>query len=201
VDIPVASESGGTDGRKVANQAFGAETSCETAWLAGGKIEQATYAEKIGTWPPNLQVTAVARIKKDTQAVRQVTADLRREQAICLPELISLATIRTKQPQNVSAPMTSPKRFKDDQAEDLPAELVELGRLLESIDGEKSAELQSSYNRVAESVLRRRRILGLVQEALSQLRLDVKYLMFDLEMTRRERDALQERIEGDDRGF
>ncbi|GAB5441267.1 MAG: transcriptional regulator [Fuerstiella sp.] len=97
--------------------------------------------------------------------------------------------------------MTSPKRFKDDQAEDLPAELVELGRLLESIDGEKSAELQSSYNRVAESVLRRRRILGLVQEALSQLRLDVKYLMFDLEMTRRERDALQERIEGDDRGF
>lgn len=201
MDIPVASESGGTDGRKVANQAVGAETFCETAWRTGGKIEQATYAEKTVTWTLNLQVAAIARIKKDTQAVRQVTADLQREQAICLPELISLATIRTKQPQNVSAPMTSPKRFKDDQAEDLPAELVELGRLLESIDGEKSAELQSSYNRVAESVLRRRRILGLVQEALSQLRLDVKYLMFDLEMTRRERDALQERIEGEDRGF
>ena len=40
-----------------------------------------------------------------------------------------------------------------------------------------------------------------MQEALSQLRLHVKYLMFDLEMTRRERDELQERIEGEERGF
>jgi hypothetical protein len=33
--------------------------------------------------------------------------------------------------------------------------------------------------------------LTLVQEALSQLRLDMKYLVFDLEATRRERDALR----------
>ena len=39
--------------------------------------------------------------------------------------------------------------------------------------------------------MRRRRILNLVQEALSQLRLDMKYLVFDLEATRRERDALK----------
>jgi hypothetical protein len=31
-----------------------------------------------------------------------------------------------------------------------------------------------------------------VQEALSQLRLDMKYLVFDLEATRRERDALRQ---------
>ena len=42
-----------------------------------------------------------------------------------------------------------------------------------------------------ESTKRRRRILGLVQDALSQLRLDMKYLMFDLEATRRERDELR----------
>ena len=42
---------------------------------------------------------------------------------------------------------------------------------------------------------RRRRILGLVQDALSQLRLDMKYLMFDLEATRRERDELRRKIE------
>ena len=30
-----------------------------------------------------------------------------------------------------------------------------------------------------------------MQEALSQLRLDMKYLVFDLEATRRERDALK----------
>ncbi len=35
---------------------------------------------------------------------------------------------------------------------------------------------------------RRKRILNIVQEALSQLKLDTKYLLFDLECTRRERD-------------
>jgi len=35
---------------------------------------------------------------------------------------------------------------------------------------------------------RRTSILGLVKDALQQLRLDMKYLMYDLECTRRERD-------------
>ena len=46
--------------------------------------------------------------------------------------------------------------------------------------------------RVIDSTKRRRRILNLVQEALGQLRLDMKYLVFDLEATRRERDALRQ---------
>ena len=46
-----------------------------------------------------------------------------------------------------------------------------------------------------ESATRRRRILGLVQDALSQLRLDMKYLMFDLEATRRERDDYRRQLE------
>jgi hypothetical protein len=33
---------------------------------------------------------------------------------------------------------------------------------------------------------------------LSQLRLDMKYLMFDLEATRRERDALNDEFDGDE---
>lgn len=83
----------------------------------------------------------------------------------------------------------------------LPTELNELGELIDSLDGEQQEALKASFQRVADSVQRRRRILGLVQEALSQLRLDVKYLMFDLEMTRRERDELQERIEGEESGY
>ena len=48
---------------------------------------------------------------------------------------------------------------------------------------------------------RRRRILNLVQDALAQLRLDMKYLVFDLEATRRERDdARHELEEGTSRG-
>jgi len=52
-----------------------------------------------------------------------------------------------------------------------------------------------ALERVVESTKRRRRILTLVQDALSQLRLDMKYLMFDLESTRRERDDYQSKLE------
>ena len=51
--------------------------------------------------------------------------------------------------------------------------------------------------RVVDSTRRRRRIMNLVQEALSQLRLDMKYLLFDLEATRRERDDYRRQVEGE----
>lgn len=44
---------------------------------------------------------------------------------------------------------------------------------------------------INETSKRRLRILALVKEHLSQLRVDMKYLIFDLEATRRERDALK----------
>ncbi len=97
--------------------------------------------------------------------------------------------------------MTHHRRLQDDGSSALPSELVELGRRIDALQGEERRELQAAWARVAESVRRRRRILNLVQEALSQLRLDVKYLMFDLEITRRERDELQAQIEEDDPGF
>ncbi|MCA9083237.1 MAG: transcriptional regulator [Planctomycetaceae bacterium] len=97
--------------------------------------------------------------------------------------------------------MSFPKRFQDQADNDLPLELQELGELISSLSGSESLQIQAAYKRVTESVLRRRRILGIVQEALSQLRLDVKYLMFDLEVTRRERDELQSRIEGEEREY
>lgn len=97
--------------------------------------------------------------------------------------------------------MTISKRICDSESSTLPAEMLELSRLIEASTGTEKKELSAAYERVAESILRRRRILNLVQEALSQLRLDVKYLMFDLETTRRERDQLQSQLEENDRGF
>ena len=93
--------------------------------------------------------------------------------------------------------MTVQKRFNDTEAEALPVEMLELGRL----KGPERENLVLAFNRVSDSIQRRRRILNLVQEALSQLRLDVKYLMFDLETTRRERDQLQSQLEEEDTGF
>ena len=80
--------------------------------------------------------------------------------------------------------MTSHKRIQDANSDQLPSELVDLGRLLSDLKLEDRRELDTTFARVAESARRRRRILNLVQEALAQLRLDVKYLVFDLEMGR-----------------
>ena len=91
--------------------------------------------------------------------------------------------------------MNTHSRIPDVKADELPRELVELGRRLALLSAPEQGELSPLYGQVVESIRRRRRILGLVQEALSQLRLDIKYLMFDLEVTRQERDALREQLD------
>ncbi len=90
--------------------------------------------------------------------------------------------------------MTSLSRIPHSEDE-LPREIIDLARAITQLPLEQQNRLEPAYNRVVDSVRRRRRILGLVQEALSQLRLDIKYLMFDLEVTRKERDELRERLE------
>lgn len=55
--------------------------------------------------------------------------------------------------------------------------------------------------RAAATILREerervKRILGLVRDSLAQVRLDVKYLIFDLEATTRERNFLLEKHRG-----
>ena len=97
--------------------------------------------------------------------------------------------------------MSGPKRFHETESESLPVEMLELGRLITEMRGPDKDEVLNAFGRVSDSIQRRRRILNLVQEALSQLRLDVKYLMFDLETTRRERDQLQAQLEEEDPGF
>jgi len=79
---------------------------------------------------------------------------------------------------------------------DLSADLIELVALVETLPSEVRQQVAPALGRVVDSTTRRRRILNLVQEALSQLRLDMKYLMFDLEATRRERDEYRRRLEG-----
>lgn len=53
----------------------------------------------------------------------------------------------------------------------------------------------NALNQVRATTDRKARLLTLVQEALAQLRVDVKYLIFDLEATRRERDEYKEQLE------
>jgi hypothetical protein len=91
---------------------------------------------------------------------------------------------------------TAPHTAAND-ADQLPKDLVELTAAVAELPAAHRRKIEAILLRVNESTRRRRRILALVQEALSQLRLDMKYLMFDLEATRRERDALKHERDGD----
>ena len=81
------------------------------------------------------------------------------------------------------------------ESSDLPHDLILLRNHIEALAPDVREQLAPALARVLESTQRRRRILGLVQDALGQLRLDMKYLMFDLEATRRERDDYRSRLE------
>ena len=79
-----------------------------------------------------------------------------------------------------------------------PADLRKLAAAIYSLPEPHASRLAPMVDAVVESTKRRRRILTLVQDALSQLRLDMKYLMFDLEATRRERDEYRVKLEDQD---
>lgn len=80
---------------------------------------------------------------------------------------------------------------------DIPSELIRLVEAIEQLPAEHRRRLDPLCVNVVAGTRRRRRILKLVQEALGQLRLDMKYLMFDLEATRRERDEYRRQLEQD----
>lgn len=92
---------------------------------------------------------------------------------------------------------TSSNRSIDAKSDQLPMDLNDLIAAVDNLPAEHRAKLDRPLKRVVEYTRRRRRILNLIQEALSQLRMDMKYLMFDLEATRRERDTYKDAL-GDD---
>ena len=83
---------------------------------------------------------------------------------------------------------------KTADAETLPGDIQKLADAIAALPQRERDSLEPIFDQVASGALRRRKILNLVQDALSQLRLDMKYLMFDLEATRRERDEFQRQL-------
>jgi hypothetical protein len=79
--------------------------------------------------------------------------------------------------------------------DEIPHEMLDLAEAINTLPEGYRSEIEPYITRVIESTRRRRRILSLVQDALSQLRLDMKYLAFDLEATRRERDDYRKKLE------
>lgn len=81
------------------------------------------------------------------------------------------------------------------ERESAVAECAELAELIKSLPEEYRDAFEQAYDRAVDGIERRARILHFIQESLSQIRLDMKYLMFDLDATRRERDYFKQQLE------
>ncbi len=91
--------------------------------------------------------------------------------------------------------MTTQSRIAKLNSDELPADVLDLVAAIDALPEAHREPIQRAISRVIDSTRRRRRILTLVQDALGQLRMDMKYLMFDLEATRREREAFRRQVE------
>jgi hypothetical protein len=92
--------------------------------------------------------------------------------------------------------MSDPAPILKSANDEAPREIIDLAEAIATLPAEYRLKVEPLVNRVLDNAKRRRRILSLVQDALGQLRLDMKYLTFDLEATRRERDQYRQKLEG-----
>jgi hypothetical protein len=90
--------------------------------------------------------------------------------------------------------MAEPLRvdWKKDQ---LPQELAELSNRLDLLPRTLRESLVPLCDRVCHFTRLQSRLVKIAQDAVDQLQLDIKYLLFDVEVTRRERDALRQELE------
>jgi cell division protein FtsB len=78
----------------------------------------------------------------------------------------------------------------------IPSELIELKLHIEQLPLHLRQKLLPLCERLHHYTRLHSRLLRIAQEAVDQLQLDSKYLNFDLEVTRRERDELMREIRG-----
>ena len=74
-------------------------------------------------------------------------------------------------------------------------ELSALGEAINQLPEEYRRRLTPHMLQVGKAHSRQRRLLKLAKDALGNLRLDLKYLVFDLEATRQERDEYKAQLE------
>jgi hypothetical protein len=79
--------------------------------------------------------------------------------------------------------------------ESLPREMLELCKQVGLLPGQERDKVAPLCERVGHLMLLQAKLLRLTQDTVDQLQLDVKYLLFDLDVTRRERDALRQELE------
>jgi hypothetical protein len=74
----------------------------------------------------------------------------------------------------------------------IPQELLELRSHLDKLPAPLRDKLLPLWERAGHHSRLQTKIVQIAQDAVDQLQLDMKYLSYDLEVTRRERDELKE---------
>jgi len=80
-------------------------------------------------------------------------------------------------------------------ADQVPLELIELKERIAAQTADIRAELEPLVEEAMEHARFRGRAMSLARDALARFRLDLAMLEFDLEATRREREALRSLLE------
>jgi hypothetical protein len=75
--------------------------------------------------------------------------------------------------------------------------MEELGRRLGELPDQFRQTLEPLYERALESFRLRSRIMNVAKDALERMRLEMTCIQFDLEVTRREKEALEKQLEGE----
>jgi hypothetical protein len=83
----------------------------------------------------------------------------------------------------------------DFRKDDMPPELVELRSHLDRLPSHLRDKVMPLCDKLGHFSRLQGRLVRIAQDAVDQLQLDIKYLLFDLEATRRERDELQAHLE------
>jgi hypothetical protein len=81
-------------------------------------------------------------------------------------------------------------------AETIPSELVELREKVRAQPSDVRAELEPLVDEVLEHARFRHRVMAVARGALEQFKLDLELTRFDLDATRREREALLRLLDG-----
>jgi hypothetical protein len=94
--------------------------------------------------------------------------------------------------------MTHSSSTTEWRTDQVPQEFVELEAQLSKLPVPWRARLMPLCDRLANHARLQQRLIRIAQDAVDQLQLDVKYLTFDLEVTRRERDEILSLLGFDD---
>jgi hypothetical protein len=77
----------------------------------------------------------------------------------------------------------------------LPHEIGELRKDVEALPRSVRDKLLPLCDKICHFIHLQGRLFEMAQETVDRLHLDVKYLLFDLDMTKRERDQLRQELE------